>query len=49
MTNSKLNVEYIQDQPVTDMSIEKLTLLMIFPIKPFADIDKNFNCIKSLK
>ena len=35
--------------PVTDMSIEKLTSLMIFPVKPFAEIDKSFNWINSLK
>ena len=31
------------------MSIEKLTSIMIFPVKPFAEIDNNFNWINSLK
>ena len=31
------------------MSIEKLTSIMIFPVKPFAKIDNNFNRINSLK
>ena len=31
------------------MSIEKLTLIMIFPVKPLAEIDKSFNWIISLK
>ena len=31
------------------MSIEKLTLLMIFPVKPFAEIDDSFKWINSLK
>ena len=31
------------------MSIEKLTSIMIFPVKPFPKIDNNFNRINSLK
>ena len=31
------------------MSIEKLTLIKIFPIESFAEIDKSFNWINSFK
>ena len=31
------------------MSIKKLTSIMIFLVKPFAEIDNNFNRINSLK
>ena len=31
------------------MSIELLTSIIIFPVKPFAEIDDNFNWINSLK
>ena len=31
------------------MSIEKLTLILIFYVKPLAEIDKGFNWINSFK
>ena len=49
MTNINLNVWHIQDQPITKISIEKLTLILIFPIKSLPEIDKGFNWIYSFK
>ena len=43
LTNNNLNVWHIQDQPVTKMSIEKLTLIIIFLVESFLEIDKSFN------
>ena len=40
---------HIQDQPITKMSIGKLTLIFIFPVKSLAKIDKGFNWINSFK